>query len=136
VWRQQVAWADRENAEIVSGARTCLWTVDEDTGVVSYRPLALDQRTGLVSRTREERLALFNGEEYRIVDPIKRYDEENKVYDLTAMFFGEYLRFPFAPRDDLIDAVSRIYDMKPVSAEIMDKDLLEPTIYEYERLAP
>jgi hypothetical protein len=60
------------------------------------------------------------GERWRLISPIKRIDETKTVYDLTRVFFEEFALFPFSPRDDLIDAVSRIYDMEavpPVSFE-------------------
>jgi len=38
------------------------------------------------------------------------------MYDLVRVFFEEYRFFPFSPRDDFIDAMSRIYDMEPAAA--------------------
>jgi hypothetical protein len=82
-------------------------------GHIVYRPLA-----GL---TRAQRACAANGEHVRIVKPIKRLDEDRNVYDLTRAFIEEALFFPFAPHDDLIDAVSRIYDMEPAAAETYEQ---------------
>ncbi len=74
---------------------------------------------------RQEHQARQRGELWRIFDPIMRRDEDNKLYDLTRVFFEEFRFFPFSPRDDLIDAVSRIYDMEPMPAtkfETVDVD--------------
>lgn len=44
------------------------------------------------------------------------------------MFFEEYARFPFSPRDDLIDVTSRIYDMEPAAAIPFEKVEVEDYI--------
>lgn len=64
-----------------------------------------------------EQRAKTNGERWRLMEPIRRIDEDGNIYDLTRVFFEEYRFFPFSPRDDLIDAISRIYDMQPRAAE-------------------
>ena len=69
----------------------------------------------------EERRAKQNGEHWRIFDPIRRLDEDKNIYDLTRVFFQEYSLHPFAPRDDLIDAVSRIFDMEPMPATRLEQ---------------
>ena len=69
----------------------------------------------------EERRAKQNGEHWRVFDPIRRLDEDKNIYDLTRVFFQEYSLHPFAPRDDLIDAVSRIFDMEPMPATRLEQ---------------
>jgi hypothetical protein len=75
-------------------------------GNIVYRPL--------LGPTRAQQRLERSGERYRIIDPIKRLDEDRNGYDLTRAFIEEALFFPFAPHDDLIDACARVYDMKPV----------------------
>jgi len=53
------------------------------------------------------------GERYRCAAPLLKTDHDGKVYDVIDRFLEEYMFFPFAPRDDLLDAMSRIYDMEP-----------------------
>lgn len=67
------------------------------------------------------------GEKYLMVRPIKRLDEEGRIYDVTMRFIVEYLAHP-APGafDDLIDAVSRIYDMKPMPPIVINPADTEP----------
>lgn len=64
----------------------------------------------------EERRCKQNGEHWRLFDPIRRLDEDKNIYDLTRVFFQEWALHPFAPRDDLIDSISRVYDMDPMPA--------------------
>jgi hypothetical protein len=83
------------------------WSVDEETEEIvysQYRPHQLERR------------AKSNGELWRLFDPLRRLDEDGSIYDLTRVLFEEYVFFPFSPRDDLIDAMSRIYDMEPMPA--------------------
>jgi hypothetical protein len=63
-----------------------------------------------------ERRAKAAGEHWRLFDPLSWFDEDRNIYDLTRVFFEEYRLFPFSPHDDLIDAISRIYDMEPAPA--------------------
>ena len=53
-------------------------------------------------------------------------DEDGNPYDLTRVFFEEFALFPFSPRDDLLDAMSRIVDMDaraPVPFEQMSVEV-------------
>jgi phage terminase large subunit-like protein len=51
-----------------------------------------------------------SGQKHRIVTALQRRDENGDIYDLTRVCFDELLKHPFAVHDDLIDAMSRIYD--------------------------
>lgn len=72
-----------------------------------------------------ERRCQHNGELWRIFDPLRRVDEDGNLYDLTRVFFTEYGFFPFSPRDDLIDAIARLYDMEPRAAVLQEKIVVE-----------
>lgn len=89
-----------------------LWSIDPETEQFIYREW---RETG------EEKKAKQAGEGWRCFEPIRRLDEDHNVYDLTRVFFEEYSLFPFSPRDDLIDAMSRLYDMEPNRATLNEK---------------
>jgi hypothetical protein len=38
---------------------------------------------------------------------------QTTIYDLTRVLFEEMMLFPFSPRDDLVDALSRYNDLNP-----------------------
>lgn len=70
------------------------------------------------------------GETWRILRPIKRLDEEQRLYDLSVRYIIEYLAHP-APgaMDDLLDAVSRIYDIDYKPPVIIKDAELEPEVF-------
>ena len=70
-----------------------------------------------------------NGQEFRIAKPIKKKDSDGNIYDLSVMFKQQVMFYPFAPLKDLIDAVSRIYDMEPRPPIIIDESELEPEVF-------
>jgi hypothetical protein len=113
-WR---VWTEADAAKAEPGSYEKTLKPDN----IVYRPLLGSTRGQL----RIERL----GERYRIVDPIKRLDEDRNVYDLTRAFIEEALFFPFAPHDDLIDACARIYDMKPVAPSKWERAEWQPPVY-------
>jgi len=60
------------------------------------------------------------GKPYLIAKPIKRINENERLYDLVEWFMSnEYLFFPATTAKDLFDAISRIYDI----------DLPAPVVY-------
>ena len=75
--------------------------------------------------TKDQRSMLESGYEYRISRQIKRKDQDGNVYDLSERLKMQISYFPFGLKD-LIDAVSRIYDMNPVTPLIVDQSQLEP----------
>ena len=86
-------------------------------------------RRALNSETATERRAKSEGLTECIASPIRRVDEEGKLYDLTMAMVEEIMFFPFGTYDDLIDAQSRIYDLDPAVPQIVTPDLLEPKTY-------
>lgn len=66
---------------------------------------------------------------HRVVTALRRRDERGDIYDLTRAFMEEMRLHPFAPHDDLIDAVSRIYDMEPKAPVQFETVKAEPTIH-------
>jgi hypothetical protein len=60
------------------------------------------------------------GHRRRIIQPLKRLDENKERYDLTKVFMEELILHPFAPHDDFIDACARIYDIEPLPPQVFD----------------
>lgn len=90
----------------------CYWHVDTAKSMIVPVP-ARGQTSGM------ERMARMHLD-HLIAKPIRRLDEDRKPYDVTMALIEEMLFFPFAPKDDLVDATSRIYDM----------DVMVPNIFE------
>src|ERR1700731_265776 len=66
------------------------------------------------------------GYEYRIARPITRKDENNVRYDVADRLRICVSFFPYGGLVDIIDAASRIYDMSPVTPQVVNQDDLEP----------
>lgn len=91
-----------------AGDAQATWSIEDDTDEITYRPMR--------TLHKDERRVQLAGESWRVVKALRRKDEDGNLYDLTRILFEEFRFFPFSPRDDLIDAVSRIYDMDPKPA--------------------
>ena len=101
------------------GNEQCEWSVVDDR--VAFRPLQGEPDDWVRMRAQNE--------DYRIAKVIKRVDEEKQIYDVTEAFMQELSYFPFGTHDDLVDAASRIYDLRPTPPQIYDEIDLEPEVY-------
>jgi hypothetical protein len=81
--------------------------------------------------TSMDRQAIDAKEPFRIITPIHRFDSDENAYDLTHTAIEQIKGFPKSNEKDLLDAISRIYDMDPVPAMIIDEELLRTPVYEY-----
>lgn len=61
----------------------------------------------------------------RLIQPLRRRDENKEVYDLTRVFMEEMIRHPYAAHDDLLDAVSRIFDIEPLPPQAFETKATE-----------
>lgn len=91
----------------------CYWRYNVDDFKIDYLP-----HQGL---TKLMRAAEHNGQKWRIPGAIKRLDENKDIYDVTKALMDEMLIFPFGSHDDIVDVTSRIYDMQPTPALMIDR---------------
>lgn len=68
------------------------------------------------------------GYEYRVSKRILRRDENGIEYDLTERLRMQIGYYPFTGLKDLIDAVSRIYDMEPRAPQWVNDGPVEPDV--------
>ncbi len=69
--------------------------------------------------------AVGRGDGALLARAIKSVDENGDIYDLTIRFVEEFIDHPYGQHDDLIDAVSRVYDMQ-VAAPAAEKQVDPP----------
>ena len=76
--------------------------------------------------TSRQRKAFEVGDAALIVRPLKQKDETGRLYDVTQrMIDNEYNLFP-AVHVDMLDAMSRIYDIQAAPPQLLNSDDLEP----------
>ena len=93
-----------------------LWTVDLDKSHIEFHDLDWN-------RPPKQMAAMIkSGHKHLVAQSIARIDQDRRVYDLTRKLIEEMQFFPFAPRDDLVDATSRIYDMDPITPSHREND--------------
>jgi hypothetical protein len=112
VWSNKASFGKRHPKAGQAYKGPCLWTVNEDKGLIEFEPME--------TPTRAMQNATASGLGFRVSRPILRQDEDKAPYDVTLALIEEMMTFPFAPKDDLVDAVSRIYDMEPVPPAYVD----------------
>lgn len=114
------------------------WTSDgaqaKDDRVQRLQPDFMSKRFYLAAvvqgETANQKRIREQGQSYRIFKPVNRRDHEGNIYSLNKGFLEEFLTYPFSAKKDLIDAVSRVYDMEPVAPTIIDERMLEPEVYD------
>lgn len=82
------------------------------------------------TETRAQARMRAQGQAFRIFTPTRRRDHNGDLYSLNKALLDEYLVFPFAAHDDMLDAVSRIYDIDAVPPIVIDTRELEPEAFE------
>jgi hypothetical protein len=87
-----------------------------------YLPIDTDDN----NLTRNQRNALNTGYRHRIARPIRRKNEGGEIYDLSKDLRMQVHFFPFGGAVDLIDAMSRIYDMEPHAPNFAEPSYMEP----------
>jgi len=84
----------------------------------------------MIGPSRNMQFMKQSGQEHRIAKAIIRKDEDGKLYDVTRALMEEMMFFPFAPKDDLVDATSRIYDMEPTPPLLFeDATAMQQTVF-------
>ena len=90
---------------------------------------AVTLRDGQPVETKNQAAMRSQGQAFRILTPTHRKDEEGRLYSLNKNLLDEYITFPYCVHDDLIDAISRIFDIEANPPIIVDQSVLEPETY-------
>ena len=69
---------------------------------------------------------MLEGSGHLVSRRVVRRDENDRVYDLTERFLAQADAFPYCQKKDIIDAVSRIYDMEVRAPALIEQGTLEP----------
>lgn len=107
--------------EVNKGGGRAVWKQDLEKNEIQYRPLLNDMK--------QHRDIINAGQAWRAQDAILQKNEDGKLYDLTRMFVQQYLFFPRSKLRDLIDSVSRIYDLDPVPAMNFEAAYEDEVVY-------
>lgn len=106
--------------------RPCTWHVEDDPESKLYQSVIYEDFRGL---TRKQQEFLESGQGDLLARAIKRVDSERQVYDLTVRLIEEYLQFPVGAHDDLLDALSRFYDMEMATPMTNSAKEYDPDVF-------
>lgn len=87
-----------------------------------FLPYATDESNLTITQRR----LIDSGYQYRVSKSIKRKNENNEIYDLSENLKVQLHYFPFGGLKDLVDALSRIYDMEATPPTLINESNLEP----------
>lgn len=96
--------------------------VPDIKGARLYLPYPTDPK----AFTSVQRALAGTGQNHRIAQKIRARNEDGVIYDLCEHLLEQIRYYPFGPLKDLIDAVSRIYDMEITPPYIVPTESLEP----------
>lgn len=81
--------------------------------------------------TKRQLIAKSENQGYLLASPIKRLDEDRRVYNLVEYLIKtEFMFFPNTTAKDLLDAMSRVYDMEISAPVVYDSNDLLPQVYQ------
>ena len=83
-----------------------------------------DTKEGML--TAIQRRFAASGLSYRVARPIRRKASDGTMYDVTVDLKMQIHFFPFGGKVDLIDALSRLYDMAPTAPRADEPSYAEP----------
>lgn len=123
---------ERLQPDIQGGSFFLPLIMNEQGQDIIWEPHPDEQR--VVSRPLKGKLAAHkrmadNGYAWRCQYAIVQRDEDGQLYDLTRVFLEQIQRVPYSPKDDLIDASSRIYDVNPMAPVVSSEINAEPTAH-------
>ena len=117
----ELTWTKGGRGESSKSARVQRLGPDIKTG-----KLFLPYPTNPARLTKHQLEMIEQGMEYRVAKKLIKKDYNNQIYDLSEQLKSQIAYFPVGKKD-LVDAVSRIYDMDPQPASIVEDGwILDP----------
>ncbi len=110
--------------------RECYWRVGTNPNAQDDE-LKLDEIHYYPSRgqTSLQMRHIASGSADLVATPLMCKDGDGRAYDLTLTLIEEYASFPFGRLKDLIDAVSRIYDLYPTGPTLTSAEMTEERVF-------